>query len=69
MCHIDRENTGARNVKPRDLRAKTEIRKIISVGARKLPAGGTLLNVDRSSDVPIWKAVGSAESKYISHDA
>jgi hypothetical protein len=26
MCHIDRENTGARNVKPRNLRAKTEIR-------------------------------------------
>ncbi len=25
MCHIDRENTGARNVKPRDLRAKTGV--------------------------------------------
>ena len=63
MCHIDRETTGARNMKPRDLRAKTEIRKIISGGARKLPAGGALLNVDRASDVPIFKAVGSAEKQ------
>jgi len=64
MCHIDRENTRARNVKPRDLRAKTEIRNlIISVGARKLPAGGTLLNVDRSIDVSNWKTVGSAEKQ------
>ena len=63
MCHVDRETTGARNMKPRDLRAKTEIKKIISVGARKLPAGGALLNVDRSNDVPIWKAAGGAEKK------
>jgi hypothetical protein len=39
MCHIDRETSGARKMKPRDLRAKTEIKKIISVGARKLPKG------------------------------
>ena len=63
MCHIDRETTGARNMKPRDLRAKTEIKKIISVGARKLPAGGALLNVDRSIDVSNWKTVGSAEKQ------
>ena len=36
---------------------------IISVGARKLPAGGTLLNVDRSIDVSNWKTVGSAEKQ------
>ena len=63
MCHVDRETTGARTMKPRDLRAKTEIKKIISVGARKLPAGGAPLNVVRSSDVSIWKAAGSAEKQ------
>ena len=60
MCHIDRETSRARKMKPRDLRAKTELKKKISVGARTLPAGGTLLNVDRSSDVLIWEAIGSA---------
>ena len=45
-------------MKPRDLRAKTK--KKISVSARKLQAGGALLTVDPSSDVLIWKAVGSA---------
>ena len=72
MCHVDRETTGARNMKPRDLRAKTEIRKIISGGARKLPAGGALLNVDRSRDVLIWEAVGRAGKQMhycISQDA
>ncbi len=59
----DRETTGERNMKPRDFRAKTEIKQIITVGARKLPAGGALLNVDRSSDVNIWKAVSSAEKQ------
>jgi hypothetical protein len=65
MCHRYCGNTvgGARNVKPRDLRVKTEIRKIVSVGARKLPAGGTPLNVVRSSEISIWKAAGGAEKQ------
>ena len=65
MCHRYHGNTvgGARNVKPRDLKIKTEIRKIVSVGARKLPAGGAPLNVVRSSDVSIWKAAGGAEKQ------
>jgi hypothetical protein len=27
MCHIDRETSRARKMKPRDLRAKTELKK------------------------------------------
>jgi hypothetical protein len=30
MCHIDRETSRARKMKPRDLRAKTEIKNNIS---------------------------------------
>jgi hypothetical protein len=33
---------------------------MVSVNERKLQEGGTLLTVDPSSDVLIWKAVGSA---------
>jgi hypothetical protein len=40
MCHRYHGNIGAGNVKPRDLKIKTEIRKIVSVWARKLPVKG-----------------------------
>ena len=63
MCHRYHGTIGAVNVKPRDLKIKTEIRNIVSVWARKLPAGGAPLNVVRSSDVSIWKAAGGAEKQ------
>jgi hypothetical protein len=46
MCHRYHGNTvgGARNVKPRDLKTKAEIRKIVTVGARKLPARATTMS-------------------------
>jgi hypothetical protein len=59
MCHLDRETSQAEMMKPRDLGAETE-KKLISVSEGKLYVGSTVLTENPSSDVPNWKAVGSA---------
>jgi hypothetical protein len=62
MCHRYHGNTGAGNVKPRDLKIKTEIRKIVSVWARSSQQG-VFHDVVRSSEISIWKPAGSAEKQ------
>jgi len=60
-------------MKPRDLSAKTELKKNnISRCEDVTSRGYTLLNVDRSRDVLIWEAVGRAGKQMhycISQDA
>ena len=62
MCHRYHGNTGAGNVKPRDLKIKTEIRKIVSVWARSSQQG-VFHDVVRSSEISIWEPAGSAEKQ------
>ena len=71
MCHRYHGNTGARNlnVKPRDLKIKTEIRKIVSVGSRKLPAGGIPLMWSGLVMSLFGRPQAVLKSKCISHDA
>ena len=69
MCHRYHGNTGAGNVKPRDLKIKTEIRKIVSVGARKLPAGGIPLMWSGLVMSLFGRPQAVLKSKCISHDA
>ena len=63
MCHRYHGNTGAGNVKPRDLKIKNRNRKnSIGVG-EEATSRGYSTDVVRSSDVSIWKAAGSAEKQ------
>ena len=62
MCHRYHGNIGAGNVKPRDLKIKTEIRKIVSVWARSSQQG-VFHDVVQSSEISIWKAAGGAEKQ------